>query len=384
VEQPQREFYHTFQHLQVTNCKLDYEPLKWYKENPFVHAAIEERAKILAKAKFYFQKDNGELIENEYTTKLNKPNTYQSGQDFIKQFGVFLSIYGTGYFYQNKLLPNQSLDKFDLFNIPSSNLKFNVPTDYILYKILGNENVDEVYYQGVEKQHKLDLNNLLPIFDTTTFSNPYYSESRLKALVDVVSNSKAILESTNTFMSNPGGIGIISSSGSVDGMAKRLSPAEKEEIEKQQALNYGSTRGKQPFQIYSSPVAYTSTMPKISDLKLNETLVNAGLTIFGAFGLPKEAFTALASGSTFENQREAYKGYIEMNASVDANNIASTLNEAWKPKGGKLIAKYDHLSIMQEDEKAKAETRKLNADTAIMLLDKGLITTEQAQNFIQL
>lgn len=352
---------------------LDENYLSWYKTNPFVFTAINERAKAVANARFYIQTPDGELIENELTKKLNKPNEYLSRNEFLMQLMVYKGIWGTGYLYLNRLRPSESVERFDLLNLPTDQVQMDnmlvtkTNVDY-LYQLLTKSKEDnlQLWYVALDGINKklLSKDNLLPFFDTPIFTNPYYSESKLKSQRYVVSNIQAALETQNTFLSTPGGMGMLMPDNKdALGVGQPLTDEEKEAVERQIQTDYGSLTGQRNMRLVNSPVKYVETMVDVSKLKLTESLTQNALILFGAYGLPKELLTAMMSGSTFENQKTAYKNYIQSTAQTEADSIANSLNIAIPSREGILCAKFDHLPIMQENEKERAEVENKKAAT---------------------
>ncbi len=380
---------------------LDENFLAWYKTNPFVFTAINERAKAVANAKFYIKTEDGEFVENELTKKLNKPNPYLSRNEFLLQLMVYKGIWGTGYLYLNRLRPSESVDRFDLLNLPTDQVKFNddfvtkSKIDY-LHSLLtkSSEDVFTPYYCSLNGLDKvlLDKENLLPFFDTPIFTNPYYSESKLKSQRYVVSNIQAALESQNTFLSTPGGMGMLMPDSKDDtGVSLPLKQEEKEEIEKQIQQDYGSLTGQNNMRLVNSPVKYVETMVDVSKLKINESLVQNALILFGTYGLPKELLTAMMQGSTFENQKTAYKNYIQGTAQNEVDSIANSLNIAIPSREGVLVAKFDHLPIMQENEKERADVdnrkaQTMNTEKAIWddWLSRGFVNEQEYKEHFKL
>ena len=115
----------TAQYTQRNKKLLKKDFIQWYKTNPFVFWAIQERAKAVSNVKFYF-KQNGELSQNEITEKLNNQNKYQSQQNFLIQDLTFQSIFGTGYWYVNKLIDSRGFadNTTDIINISADKLIF--------------------------------------------------------------------------------------------------------------------------------------------------------------------------------------------------------------------------------------------------------------------
>lgn len=383
----------TAQYTQRNKKLLKKDFIQWYKTNPFVFWAIQERAKAVSNVKFYFEQ-NGELSQNDVTRKLNNPNKYQSQQNFLIQDLTFQSIFGTSYWFVNKLIDSRGFadDTTDILNISADKLIFlndkgqMYDGDYIAEMIQKQPEQIVVKYivDEVTREVKtIDVNQLLPFFDTSIFTNPYFSQSRLESLQYVVSNCQAALEAQNTFLSNPGGIGAWVSRKRDAVGSVMLTEKERKELEEAQQLDYGVLSGQRNIQIIGTDVDYVSTIPKVSDLKLNDTLVNAGLTIFGLFGLPKEAFSALASGSTFENQKEAYKAFIESEAQNLIDDRTNSLNKYLGYTDGKIVGSYAHLAVMQEDEERKQRIKKGEIEILSTLLNEGIISPEEYRNSIK-
>jgi hypothetical protein len=373
---------------------LPFNPHKWYKENPFVFAAINERAKAVSNAKFYIKTEDGELIENELTDKLNSPNQYQSKEDFFKQLATFQGIFGTGYIYLNKLRPSKPIAETEIITFESDKVDFDElkDVDFTANQLKFVKAEPKIYYKGKQERLLLDVNGLLPVFDTATFTNPYMSESRLKNLQLAVSNIQSAMESQNTFLSTPGGIGMLVKRVANDGMSNPvLTPDERKEIELDLQQKHGTLLNQRNFQVVGAPVDFISTMADVKKLELNPTIIQNALIIFGAFDIPKELLAALASGSTFENQKESYKRYIQTAAQELANNYARTIGTAIPSPEGELIADFSHLPIMQEDEKLRADVNKIEADTNKInkeiyddWLSRGIITDQQYREFFKL
>jgi hypothetical protein len=368
--------------------------LDWYKTNPIVYTAISERAKAISTCRFKIKTEDGELIDNDLTEKLNKPNQYLARNEFIYQLITYKGIWGTGYMYVNKLRPSTRVEDVSFLNIPANQIRFsdtkisNFKYDYLL-KLLKFDKDDDlrIYYQALDLTENKELNKdlLLPFFDSAIFTNPYFSESKLESLQYAVSNIQASLESQNTILSNPGGMGmLVPDTKDASGVAVSLRDEEKKKIEQQLQEDYGTLSSQRNIRVLNSPTKYIDTMVDASKLKFSETIISNALLIFGAYGLPKELLTALMQGSTFENQKTAYKNYIETTAQTEADSIANSLDVIYPSSEGKLIADFSHLPSMQEDEqervsrdKTTAETLKINKEIYDDWLARGLINENE-------
>ena len=126
----------------------------------------------------------------------------------------------------------------------------------------------------------------------------------MKAILYPISNTQTAFEGKNTLLSNPSGIGILTSDASDANGRIELTPEEHKDAEKDMNLRYGTKTGQTAIRLIRTPMKFQNTAPKFKDMMLDESVVNDGLLIFGGYGLPKELYVALAKGSTFENQSE--------------------------------------------------------------------------------
>jgi hypothetical protein len=397
IEQPntQHSLWGYMFNFEQKNKVLAKNYLEWYKTNPIVYTAISERAKAVSTCRFKIKTKDGELIDNELTNKLNKPNKYLSRNEFLYQLWTYKGIWGTAYLYPNKLRNSTPIQDIDFLNLPTNQIYFgenkavNYKFDYILNLLKFDKKADDlkIWYAGLELSESKLLNKdlLMPFFDSTIFTNPYFSESKLESLQYPVSNIQSALESENTLLSNPGGIGmLVPDTKDASGVSIMLQDKEKEKIEKQLQQDYGTLQGQRNIRVLNSPTKYIDTMVDASKMKFSESVVQNALIIFGAYGLPKELLVALKEGSTFENQKTAYKNYIQTTAQTEADSLANSLNVMFPSVEGTLIADFSHLPIMQEDEKERADKDKTNAETMKInkeiyddLLNRKLVTEQE-------
>ena len=382
IEQPQQELFLSFIHGK--GRVLNYDPFKWYKENPVVFKAIDERSKAISNAQYYILTKDGEQIQTDLTAFLNKPNKDLTGVEFLYQLVTFMSIWGTSYTQvvrgsrfatlQNQSLENLEADKmvFDFKN--------KIPK---VERLKGNDFTPEIYYRD-GLLHPIDNENLLPIFDTVIFSNPYYSESRLKSLQLEVSNVQRNLEFKNTVLSSPTGIGMLTSDNKDANGSIPITTEEKKEMEEDLAKTYGAGVNQIPVRVTRMPVKYESTIPDLKSLKLDETQTISALNIFGHFGLPKELYPALIKGSTFENQSVSFKRFLQSEGQSLADKIARTFNDFYQPTDGLLKLGFNHMPIMQEDESVKQDVISKKIDNLVLALQNGAINQNEFNERVNL
>lgn len=360
---------------------LVYNPLEWYQKNPVVNYAINERAKAVAQFKFYTLNQDGTRNYNDpIVQKLNKPNDYQTGNEFLRQSVINMSIYGVTYPYINRKVTLSSIKNSEIILIDNFNLEYKIKGNYFFNKLNFTDNEVKVWYKISDNVKELYYDSLLPIYDTPPINNPFDVHSRLKPLQYIVSNIQTLLESKNTILSNPGGIGVFTSMAKDANGTITLTPKEREQAEKELSKRYGTRGGQSANQLLSTPTNFLRTSPKIDEFKFNENFTNDSLVIFGAFGLPKELFTALQEGSTFENQSQAYKRFLESEGQSIADQHAQTFGTYY---GKEIFASCDHLPIFQENEKERADIKKIEIETLNSVLANNGIDEKKYQDLVK-
>lgn len=336
---------------------LQYNPYEWYLKNPVVNYAINERAKAISNFKFYIEeKDGTRDYEHPIIKKLNTPNPLLSGNELLESIIINMSIFGVGNIYVNKFA---YLEKADILSLRSDRVYYerNKNKDYTFELLKGNKENAKPYY--IFNSQKVELNNdlLLPIYDNGLVENPYEVNSKLISLRYIVSNIQTLLESKNTVLSNPGGIGYLTKSKETDLIS---TPLENSQDELKQQHDYGTRTNQKAIRKIDEPLKFERTSPKIDEFKFNDNFKNDALVIFGAFGLPKELFTALIEGSTFENQNEAFKRFLQIEGQNLIDKFCKPISEVY---GIEIKASCDHLPVFQENEKERAECDKIKSDT---------------------
>jgi hypothetical protein len=123
----------------------------------------------------------------------------------------------------------------------------------------------------------------------------------------------------------------------------------------------------------------------VSDMKrlfLDEQFSSDALTCLLAFDMNKDVLNFFGSGgSTYENQEKGELRYLQNSIITTANNTMNSFSSQWGllDKGERLVAKYDHLNIMQPviNEKIKSLTELQNMIK--IGLENQTITTQEAQ-----
>lgn len=349
--------------------------LKIAIDNPIILAIISLRSRMYSQMKITHVNSNGKEIENSpYLKLLNKPNYFQSQEDFLFQEMFFKSATGTNLTYQvNALNEPQAL-----YNLIPSEIDLNKTekiksflTTKAEQKALGKKHI---IYKLDSETHNLLIDNLIPSYDLAnglTKNSFMRSPSRLQGLSRTIQNIDEALKSKNVNLKMTQKY-LVSSSG--DGNNAHIQDADRNDIT--------SKLGKQSVMISNLKMDAKHLVSDMKRLYLDEQIGSDAITCINAFGMSRDILNYFANGaSTYENEEKAMQNYIQNGIQPDANDRMNSLSLQWGlfDKGEKLVASYDHLPVMQSIVLAKIETLKVFEETLTIGINNQTISIEEAK-----
>tara|TARA_R110000751_G_scaffold186547_1_gene292924 strand:- start:432 stop:1286 length:855 start_codon:yes stop_codon:yes gene_type:complete len=205
--------------------------------------------------------------------------------------------------------------------------------------------------------------------------------SRIDSLKFPLSNIQAQYKKRNVLLENIGAIGILSAQQTDLGGAIPMTPEERQKIQKD-----WYRRQKDELIISEANVNWQPMSFPTKDLMLFEELTADKLALIDAFGLNYNLFSK-TEGTTFTNVRDSvrmvYTDTIIPETQKYYNSIISQFG--LEKEGYYLKACFEHLPILQEDEKEKAEVMRIRSETLRTMSDMGInLTEEQITEFINL
>ena len=185
-------------------------------------------------------------------------------------------------------------------------------------------------------------------------------QSRLETQKYPLSNLISVYEARNAIYVKRGAIGAIVSrkvdqSGSIP-----LTKTEKEQIQKDYNDSYGVTSDKSNTLITNVPVDFIRFNMSIQELApFEETLADA-VQIAGAFNVPS-VLIPRKDQSTFSNQDAAEKSLYENVVIPETVAYCKALNSflGLEKDGLYLDVSFDHIPVLQPNERERASTRKM-------------------------
>lgn len=316
---------------------------------------------------------------------LQRPNPFQTYDDFQKQFIWYKYVYGYVHQLPISTLAENTKDIKNLkylYNLKSENLSF--PKDYMSKMITtpGEEKSfknQKLFYEDKDSGFKWNpkVGDLLSFYDLANGlgGNPLVSPSRLESLKKPLGNIEKAFDAKNIVIQTNGKELITNET--VGNIAKiPIGPEEEKDIKNKLGMKYGTGIGRDRSIVTNSALKHQSLHIVLKDLGLDDSVVSDALLVVNNFGVPPELISVNGKSSTFENQEKAIIHFLQNKIQVELDDQANTYNQAW---GTNLVAKLDHLPIMRSIEKAKVASLRSFAFGLKILIEAGTHTPAEAR-----
>jgi hypothetical protein len=121
------------------------------------------------------------------------------------------------------------------------------------------------------------------------------------------------------------------------------------------------------------------------DLMLFEEINDDFLTIIDAYGLNANIFSR-QTGSTYENLSEGIKQAYQSTIIPEAEELAMNRSQLFGliSKGEWLELDYSHISVLQENEREKAEVLEKKANAMKTLSELGIYEVDDLKQIVNL
>jgi hypothetical protein len=338
---------------------------KLYLEIPELRMVIDRRASMMASnVPLLVDADGNEVTNHWFSEVLKKPNPVQSWSDLVYSLSVQDALYSNSFIYA----PKRSFDIRNLFvPLPSNKIQINLSGKKL--KQMEQEGlIDSFVFQYDDKNTEtIDFTDLIYLM-TNDGMNIVKPVSRMESLKYPLSNIKASYHKRNVLLENIGAIGILSTQNNDMGGAIPMTPEEKKQIQKD-----WFRRQKDELIITESQVDWKPMSFPTKDLMLFEELSADKIAIIDTFGMSLNIFST-EKGATFTNVRDSIRMTYQDTIIPETQQMYDSIGQqcGLTDEGLKLIAEFDHLPVMQDDEVAIATTMKLKAETLEKLNGLGI------------
>lgn len=355
---------------------------------PEVNATINMKARAFSSARLKVVNKTGTEKKNDYVNQLlRRPNWFQAQKEFLRQTKLWHEIYGNEYLYT--LMPVggsidnvlESMRVSALFTLPPNLMKVCYEDSAPYYAHTKTPKIEyELSFAG--KRTNIDPRLIIHLNDNRVnvtegvAKDILQGESKMLGLTPALNNIRMAYESRGIILKYRGALGILSNATTDVAGSVELDPKEIERIQNSYK-KYGSLSHQQQLIITSANLKWQQMMVNPDRLGLYQETEEDFNKILDAYGVPAELFVR-SKGSTFENQRQARKGFYTETIIPEMTEWIMAVNDAiMKDSNFEIVADFSHLPIFQDDIKHRADA--VNATVAYLskLLSDNQITNEE-------
>ena len=347
--------------MSLSDATNDWELGDYYEcveKNPVLFRCIDIIADIFSLVDFTIDDEANE--NNPIIKLLNNPNDFQSKQDFLKEF--IFQKYSYGFVYQLPLKPDgftATLKNVDsIYNLNPKHVQYNKAFATRLLSRAEIQDIKQKQFKYIETNQtkEFSISDVIPFYDTANGLGDDFmmkAKSRLNSIAKPIKNIDVALSAEHTALSQAGTWIISGSSkGANMGISTGLTSSEKTEVESKMA-GFGLGQ-KNRIIITDKMLEANSLHTPMSELGIKDSVMNNANLIINAFGIPKEVYSIDKSGSTFENQKEAYINLIQNVIQPEVNDLCNSYKSYFGITED-LKGTFDHLAVMQHIEDKKAD-----------------------------
>lgn len=351
--------------------------LKMSLRNPVLMAIIATRAKIYSQMKILHVKEaTGEIIKNSpYVKLLQKPNYFQSQEDFLFQEMWFKSACGTNLTYE--VMPLSM--PLALYNLIPDGIDFK-QTNKIKKLITTDQDMKAYGEQTIAytldgESHNFKLDHIIASYDLASGLKPdsfMVSPSRVEGISQVLENIDENIKSKNVNLKM-----------SQKYLFGNKSSGNEAQIQSEDRDDIFRKLGRKSIMISNAAIDAKHLVSDMKRLFLDEQFSNDALTCVLAFEMSRDVLNFFSNGvSTYDNEEKAMQNYIQNSVQTDADNIMNSFSLQWKlfDKGEKLIASYSHLPVMASINNQKIKTFNEQQAAIKLALENQTVTPEEATN----
>ncbi|WP_159522849.1 phage portal protein [Sunxiuqinia indica] len=353
---------------------------KEYCENPVLASVINLKADYASNARIYVRDiRNGEIFtdkiyrESKGVDKIvqkmfrlkNNPNPVQSTKEFLALASIFKDVFGNGYTYANS--------GTDDINIKDVEYLWHVWSQFMIPDITGKY-FDRTSKEGIirkwefvrgvyTKEFHPDeiLHRKEPNVRFTRSTDMVLGQSRQESLSWALSNIKIAYESRNVIARERGMRAIISSA-QADGVAGTMpmDDTEKEEVQESLKTEYGFMEGQSQFMVTKNNINVHHIDQDVRKLGLLNEIASDAMIVCSRYNVPETLVKLYMKGATFENQDTAERRMYQNTTIPEEEDRWEDINNWLKCRdfNYEYIVSFDHIPVLQKNEKDKAETNK--------------------------
>ena len=335
---------------------------------------------MIRNGKYYVvdKNDNERPRYKDLEALLAKPNLMQDGKSFLKQVEIMLKVYGFCPIFclratRSDLPKAMVVIPPELFHIEGKAGLFNAQKKEDIIK--------RAYIKWGNGEIELYDEDYILIYDSiANYPQQDGGEITFYTPVDTLSphtrNYMSQLIGRGNLIVNGGPKGILYGDDTSDTGNAALTPKEAEELNQNFKRKFGIVGKLYEVMVTNKKVGWINVGSNTQQLMLHEEGVSCLNEICNTFGLQPDMFS---QGATFDNKEAAKKAAYQDLIIPDSELIAQALTSGICPEGVFIKIDFSHVSCLQEDKAANAQSLS-NASKAVgNLVNWGLITPDEAR-----
>jgi len=356
------------------NCTTDYLKLKLIFSNQALLKVFALQCDLFSIGKVYVYKDGVELPDDPFLKMIKNPNPFQVQSQFLWDV-MFWNMLGNTYNYcESKIVSEDNI----LYVLENNKIEF--PTEMEVYKdklVLSKSELNKLKNFQLEYNYadgsatKLKWGNIIHIPDLSNGTGNWFKgNSRIDALIKIISNSEASLDATNINVRYSGKF-MVAGQADPDNVSQ-LPMSEAEKLTIEQKVN-----GRKSVHAVKSMIDIKRFVENIGALKLSEIYLDQYFLIGSMYNIPKDVLEAYNSG-TYENQEKARGAFVSYCLQPKGNLFFEGHANffGYSKEGKSIVIDWEHLPFMQVFAKERAETDKVKSETLLNLMKAGVTVDE--------
>jgi len=376
---PLSYFRNLFSDIKESYVTVNDNEFELYRTTSQLQTVINKDASLLSNGLFQIKNLKGEVQDTPFTKEvlglLDNPNPFQGGNAWLVDYMIQKNLYGNQFMYFNRAFSKAFPST--IINLPSARTRI----------VRSGKLYDQTKIEDIITRYEvLERNGVYIPYDTKDIlhsqiinpDDPLMGLSPLHGLTMALSNLRGAYGFRNRIITKNGALGILSSSSKdASGGGIPLDAKERKRIEDQYIQDYGQGDEQSPIMMTNAPLNWQSMSHPTKDLMLFEEVNEDFKTIIDQYGHNENIYST-ANSSKYANMNEALRQVYQDRTIPEADNLCFNLSKklGLVEKGLYLELSYEHLALMKTDEKVKAETQKLKADTIATMMANGYTRQE--------
>ena len=341
----------------VINLKAD------YLSNAIISIRNIKNGEIITDKQFKQSKTIDPILKAMFKLK-NNPNPLQSTKEFFGLTSIFKDVFGNSFIYGNSVTDNINIKDVEFLwavwpqfmkPVLTQNVFDAASLSGILKQWDWKKGTYEKTFSIEEILHRKDPN--IGLKDSADL---ILGTSRQKSLSWPLSNIRIAYESRNVIARERGMRAIISSANKDAHMgAVPMDGDEKQEVQAD-LRGYGFRNGQDQFMFTRHNIAVHHVDQDVRKLGLLNEIASDAMAVSERYGVPEILVKLYIKGATFENQESSERRMYQNTTIPEANDFIEDLNVWLKTRdfGYEYIVSFDHIPVLQENEKDRSEINK--------------------------